>query len=385
MLVDGWVERTPVRVRVRCSRRARGRECGERRACRVNPATVVNPFPLGSLWLWLTGADLRDFFEFDGLFLSQLSRTTCSSLIGRGARKVGRNSVGLLFWIVCFSIRQVPTTTQGARKAARWERTWARPRATARASSPSSTTASDGTARRSSRARVGCVRAPSRPAPLRFSVFRYSPEIGQPERPRRARLSTYPPSPRPTNPHAAVHTEHRGGQRRRRLERRRAAHLLHLDRARGPVVLRRSPWRRLDLLRRDAHRARRSRPSRRERRARGVRARGVGGAAPRGGTIRAHRRRALGAGRTPPTRRRRRPVRRLRLRLRLRRGSRLRPSETAPRPAPRDRASRPAAAAPDERRGRHELPLRRVALRRGGSTGERRSIDDGGAIRYSRG
>ena len=70
VLVDGWVERTPVRVRVRCSRRARGRECGERGACRVNPATVVNPFPLGSLWLWLTGADLRDFFEFDGLFLS---------------------------------------------------------------------------------------------------------------------------------------------------------------------------------------------------------------------------------------------------------------------------------------------------------------------------
>ena len=277
-----------------------------------------------------------------------------------------------------------------SKEGARWERTWARPRATARASSPSSTTASDGTARRSSRARVGCVRAPSRPAPLRFSVFRYSPEIGQPERPRRARLSTYPPSPRPTDPHAAVHTEYRGGQRRRRLERRRAAHLLHLDRARGPVVLRRSPWRRLDLLRRDAHRARRSRPSRRERRARGVRARGVGGAAPRGGTIRAHRRRALGAGRTPPTRRRRRPVRRLRLRLRLRRGSRLRPSETAPRPAPRDRAPRPAAAAADERRGRHELPLRRVALRRGGSTGERRSIDDDddderGAIRFSRG
>ena len=72
VLVDGWVERTPVRVRVRvrCSRRARGRECGERGACRVNPATVVNPFPLGSLWLWLTGADLRDFFEFEGLFLS---------------------------------------------------------------------------------------------------------------------------------------------------------------------------------------------------------------------------------------------------------------------------------------------------------------------------
>ncbi len=329
---------------------------------------------------------------------SILESPTCSSLIGRGARKVGRNGflpVGLSFLFGSFAFppgahhNNATTSKEGAR----WERTWARPRATARASSPSSTTASDGTARRSSRARVGCVRAPSRPAPLRLSVFRYSPEIGQPERPTHARLSTYPPSPRPTDPHAAVHTEYRGGQRRRRLERRRAAHLLHLDRARGPVVLRRSPWRRLDLLRRDAHRARRSRPSRRERRARGVRARGVGGAAPRGGTIRAHRRRALGAGRTPPPpptrrRRRRRPIRRLR--LRLRRGSRLRPSETAPRPAPRHRAPRPAAADDDddERRGRHELPLRRMVLRRGGSTGERRSIDDDddrGAIRFSRG
>ena len=328
--------------------------------------------------------------------MSQRARTTCSSLIGRGAHKVGRNRSDFFFWIVCFSTRCPPQQRNNEQGRRAWERTWARPRATARASSPSSTTASDGTARRSSRARVGCVRAPSRPAPLRLSVFRYSPEIGQPERPTHARLSTYPPSPRPTDPHAAVHTEYRGGQRRRRLERRRAAHLLHLDRARGPVVLRRSPWRRLHLLRRDAHRARRSRPSRRERRARGVRARGVGGAAPRGGTIRAHRRRALGAGRTPPPpptrrRRRRRPIRRLR--LRLRRGSRLRPSETAPRPAPRHRASRPATAAADdddERLGRHELPLRRVVFRRGGSTGERRSIDDDddderGAIRFSRG
>lgn len=92
-----------------------------------------------------------------------------------------------------------------------WARTWARRRATARASSPSSATASDGTARRSSRARVRYEPVVPGRAPLRF--FSCS-KIGQP--------TTDAPRPRspldspsiPPVSFIAVHTEYRGGQRR---------------------------------------------------------------------------------------------------------------------------------------------------------------------------
>ena len=107
------------------------------------------------------------------------------------------------------------------------------PGATARASSPSSTTASDGTARRSSRARVGCVRAPSRPAPLRFSIFRYSPEIGQPERPsaRGSRLTLRPRAPPIPTPQFIPSIEADSDDDARATA---SCHLLHLDRARAP-------------------------------------------------------------------------------------------------------------------------------------------------------
>ena len=75
-----------------------------------------------------------------------------------------------------------------------WARTWARRRATARASSPSSATASDGTARRSSRARVRYEPVVPGRAPFVSSVAQRSVNP-PPTRRDPARPSTHPRFP----------------------------------------------------------------------------------------------------------------------------------------------------------------------------------------------